>query len=103
MQQKSINEFYNANHTKTGKQSMCIPCYKAYFKAWRVARSEAQAKMVVQSKVCLDCGLEKPISQFGKRSISPDKHNVYCKPCWVIRCKIATTKANKKKRSNAGI
>lgn len=89
MTEKPVSEFYNANNNSTGKQYMCIVCYKAYFKAWRASRSEAKQSVDVQSKVCLDCKAEKPISQFGKRSSSLDKHNSYCKPCWRVRTKEA--------------
>lgn len=92
MQLKPLTDFYNDNSNKDGKQYMCIVCYKAYFKAWRASRSEAKQSVHVQSKVCFDCRSEKPISQFGKRSSSLDKHNSYCKECWRVRTKVAQRK-----------
>lgn len=78
--EKPLTEFNNSN--KYGKQSKCRQCYKAYFKAWAEARKAQKQQVVVQSKVCIKCHLEKPISQFGKRSINLDKKNDYCKSCW---------------------
>jgi hypothetical protein len=86
--EKQLNEFYDSNSSR-GKQYMCIPCYKAYFKAWREARTAKAQSVHVQSKVCNDCGLERPIGHFGKRSSSLDKHNSYCKDCWRVRTKAA--------------
>ena len=75
---------YNTSNGKYsgGFQNMCKICWVSYNKAYTEARKVAKAKVEVQSKVCLDCKLEKPSSQFGKRSISLDKLNSYCKPCW---------------------
>ncbi len=98
--EKPISEYYNANNTKYGKQGMCIPCYKAYFKAWRASRNDKPQSVHVDSKVCLDCGLERPISQFGKKSTSLDKHNIYCKECWRQRCKGAQRKYYARKKAN---
>lgn len=95
--EKPITEFYVANHTISGRQSMCIPCYKAYFKQWREQRKEAKAIENPQSKVCQDCGLEKPVSQFGKRSTSKDKLMYVCKPCWRIQTRNALKRHYRKK------
>jgi len=101
MQDKLVTEFYNANNNKRGTQYMCIECYKTYFKSWREIRTEKPQSQYPQSKRCLDCKRDKPISQFGKRSSSLDKHNQYCKPCWNIRTKIAQKKSRAKKLNNA--
>ena len=95
-QEKPLTEFNNANKG-TSKQSMCKTCYKAYFKAWRLARKAQPQAVVVQAKTCYDCGLEKPISQFGKRAISLDKKNDYCKECWVSRVRKSQRKARENK------
>jgi hypothetical protein len=93
-QDKSYTEFNTDNKTRgDGFQGYCKPCQSAYYKAYNAARTDAQAKVEVQSKVCLDCHLEKPISQFGRREISLDKHNSYCKPCWRLRSRKAIRKA----------
>lgn len=99
--EKMLSEFNELAHTKDGKQAMCKACYKVYLKAWADRRKDAKAQLVVDAKVCLDCGLKKPISQFGKKSVSLDKHNEYCKPCWKQRNLVAQRKFQAKKRSNA--
>ena len=96
-----LSEFNELAHTKDGKQAMCKACYKVYLKAWADRRKDAKAQLVVDAKVCLDCALKKPISQFGKKSVSLDKHNEYCKPCWKQRNLVAQRKFQAKKRSNA--
>ena len=96
---KVITEFNFSNRKYgDGRSSYCRQCQSAYYKAYNAARKAAHAKYDRQSKVCRDCKAEKPISQFGKRSISPDKHNIYCKPCWRHRVAIASRKM---KQSNA--
>lgn len=87
--EKPLLEFNNSSTSKDGKQYTCKACNSAYHKAYTAHRKAQKATVVVQSKVCRDCGLEKPIGAFGKRSQSLDKHNIYCKPCWKIRCKKA--------------
>lgn len=85
--EKAIIEFNLSSKTKDGRQYTCKDCNSAYHKAYTAHRSSLKQQIVVQSKVCRDCGLEKPIGAFGKREQSLDKHNIYCKPCWRIRCK----------------
>jgi len=72
---------------KQGKllQAWCRECYSAYYKAYNEVLKASEAKFYVESKVCRDCGLQKPRSQFGKREVSPDKLSTYCKPCWRVR------------------
>jgi hypothetical protein len=101
--EKPISEYYNLEKAKDGKQSMCIVCYKAYFKAWRESRKAQPAKVDGTSKVCLHCRLEKPYSQFGKRSTNKDKKMEYCKECWNNMGKIATKKYNKKRLNSESV
>lgn len=98
-QLKPVTEF-NLGKLKYGDgfQNNCKPCQSAYYKAYNASRKAAQPKVVPQSKICRDCHSEKPISQFGKRSVSPDKHNIYCKPCWKNRVAISYRKF----KSNGG-
>jgi RNase P subunit RPR2 len=98
--EKMLSDFNDLAHTKDGKQAMCKECYKVYLKAWAARRKEANAKVVHDNKVCLDCGLKKPISQFGKKSVNLDKHNEYCKPCWKQRNLVAQRKFQAKLRLN---
>jgi len=89
--EKEITDFNLSNRKYgDGRSSYCRECQSTYYKAYNEARKAAQPKVVLMFKTCRDCGSEKPISQFGKRSLSLDKHNIYCKPCWKQRCKVAT-------------
>jgi hypothetical protein len=96
--EKPVTEYSTDKKSSDGFFSYCKQCQSAYMKAYMASRSEAKQSVVHQSKVCYDCGLEKPISQFGKKSTSLDKHNVYCKRCWYLRCKKSMEKANAKNR-----
>lgn len=80
---KDSSEFNksNKNH-KDGLFPHCKACQSTYYKAYNAARKAAGPRVTYQYKICRDCGLERPISQFGKKSTSLDKHNIYCKPCW---------------------
>ena len=91
--EKPVIEF-SVNNRKygDGRSSYCKVCQAAYYKTYNAARKDAQPKYDRQSKKCRDCALDKPISQFGKRSNSPDKHNIYCKPCWRQRVYISIRK-----------
>jgi protein-arginine kinase activator protein McsA len=98
--EKAVTEYSLSKATKDGFQHICKECYKTISKAFAASRSEAKQSIHVQSKVCLDCGLDKPSSQFGKRSTSLDKLNSYCKPCWYSRVK---TSIRKKKLNDKGL
>lgn len=95
MQEKTVDQYNNSNTIGLGKQYTCRDCSKAYFKAWSASRIDKKQSEYPNSKTCRDCGLEKPISQFGKRSLSLDKHNIYCKPCWLVRCNKSKRKASR--------
>lgn len=102
-QEKPLTEYYNSSYQRDGKQNNCIPCYKQYYKKWVENRNESAQTAFPQSKVCLDCRVERPISQFGKRKTSKDKKMSYCKDCWLIRTRNALAKHYQKKvRANGG-
>lgn len=102
-QMKPISEFYNSSRHALGKQSHCKACYKVYFDNWRTMRQQAPQTEFPQSKVCLDCGVERPISQFGKRSASKDKKMSVCKDCWRIQTRNALARHYQKKvKANNG-
>jgi hypothetical protein len=88
-QTKPLDDFYNFKKNSDGKQQYCKECQKAISKAYAAYRKALDKQVEVNSKVCLDCGLEKPSSQFGKKSFNLDKLNDYCKPCWSVRIKAA--------------
>lgn len=80
--EKSYSEF-NTDNKKYGDgfQGYCRSCTRAYYKAYNTRRKAEKQTVWVDSKTCRDCGLKKPISQFGVKNNNPDKHNIYCKPC----------------------
>ena len=82
---KPADEFYKNKRAKDGLTDRCRTCQSAYYKGYNASRKAAQPRYEVKSKVCRTCGLEKPISQFGKKTTSLDKYNIYCKPCWRTR------------------
>jgi hypothetical protein len=100
--EKSVIEFNVTNQKYgDGRSSYCKPCQSAYYKAYNQARKAAHAKYDVQYKKCRSCALEKPISQFGKKSTSLDKHNIYCNPCWRRMVLIASRKMNNAKKTQS--
>jgi hypothetical protein len=96
--EKPVTEFHMDKRSKDGFQAYCRSCAKAYFKAWMDNMKASGESIHVESKVCGDCSLEKPRSQFGRHSTRKDKLNSYCKPCWRIRCAKAIRKFNEKKK-----
>lgn len=96
--EKEANEFYKHKSSKDRLQATCKVCQSAHSKAYMRSRSNADQTVQVDAKVCLDCGLKKPISQFGKKSTSLDKHLSYCKPCWRDRSLEAMRKVYAKRR-----
>jgi hypothetical protein len=85
-----MSEFWNTKTSKDGKQIYCIECSKTINKDQRKRMKEAPQLIKRTFKTCNMCDSAKPISQFGKNSITPDKHMNTCKPCWtryIIRIK----------------
>ena len=85
-EEKPFTKYHKNKNSVDGYGYVCKSCTSAYYKGYNASRKAANQQVVLQSKTCRDCGLEKPISQFGKKNNVPDKHNIYCKPCWRIRC-----------------
>src|SRR5260221_13961705 len=40
------------------------------------------------NKKCSCCGTIKPLNQFRSRTSSPDGKDIYCKPCYRIKCRL---------------
>jgi len=80
--EKTLDDFHKSKKNSDGYVFRCKSCVSAYYKGYNASRKAAHARVDIKSKVCRDCNLEKPPSQFGKRATSLDKHNIYCKPCW---------------------
>lgn len=99
-QDKVITDYFVFNKAKDGRQSMCIVCYKQYFKGWRLSRTQAPATEFPNSKTCSHCHLEKPVSQFGRRSVSKDKLHYLCKLCQRIDNRKALKRYMENKRND---
>ncbi len=79
---KQLNDFGTFKRAKDGKQSWCKSCMKQVMRE-RYERIASQKPLEApQSKVCLGCKRELPVSQFGARRASLDHLQQYCKPCW---------------------
>jgi hypothetical protein len=91
---KPFSEYHNLKRAKDGLAYYCKSCVKAQFKKYHDAIKIAEPAFIPTAKTCLDCKLEKPISQFGKKSSALDKHQKYCKPCWRVRTYKAIRKMN---------
>lgn len=96
-EEKPLSEYYKNAKAADGHAFRCKVCTSIYYKGYNASRKVAKARVEVKSKVCRECHLEKPISQFGRKETSLDKHQIYCKPCWRIRC----AKAMRKMYTNA--
>ena len=83
-EEKLYSEFNKSKKMEDGYQFYCRSCQSALYKAYAAVKKHEPASVEAQPKVCTHCGLKKPPSQFGKRSMSRDKLNYYCKPCWRI-------------------
>lgn len=70
----------NANGVM-GLQAVCRSCTSEYTQLYKEKRKKEGVKKYVDSKVCARCHMEKPRSQYGKRTVSPDGLAVYCKSC----------------------
>jgi len=80
-EQKPFAEFNKNKAGVHGLQARCRPCTSQYTQEYKEKRKQEGVKKVVQSKVCARCNIEKPRSQYNKRTVSIDGLNVYCKPC----------------------
>jgi hypothetical protein len=89
---KPLSEYYKNSKAADGYTFRCKVCTSSYYKGYNASRKAANARVDIKSKVCRECGLEKPVSQFGRKETSLDKYNIYCKPCWRIRCAKAMRK-----------
>lgn len=84
--------FSRNQKSKDYLQNYCKPCAREYFREYTQKRKDEGPLVDVQSKVCVSCNIEKPRSQFGKRTVSKDGLNNYCKPCWIRYLKKWKTK-----------
>lgn len=100
--EKPLTEYHTSKRAKDGKQNNCKICQTEYFKKWREVRKESPQSEFPQSKVCSECRVERPISQFGNRSDKKDKKMPTCKDCWRILTKNAVRRLNNKRIKSLG-
>lgn len=74
----------------------------------RAARRRGIAKLLTNgptidraSKLCPECGSEKPIDDFGLDRYKPDGRRGYCKPCEVVRGRAYAVRNPERVRRNA--
>lgn len=80
---KHRDDFYRSKRTNSGLQVYCKQCNSELDKNKREWRKEHGPTIQRDSKICARCQSQKPKSQFGRRTDSPDGMMSYCKPCWV--------------------
>jgi len=90
---KETDQYYPNKYQSDKLEVYCKPCCSERHKEKSEVRRNEPAKVILTSKVCLICNIEKPVSQFGKNTQRRDKYHSYCKPCWVIYVKKAQRKA----------
>lgn len=67
--EKPVAEFYPTKRRGVvGRKSECKECSKALMRAWK-AKQPKKRKPVVDRKKCTRCGLEKDLSEFGRRKL----------------------------------
>lgn len=79
--QKDGAEFNKDRNGTLGLQAVCRSCTSLYSQAYKEKRKKEGPVRYVDYKVCARCHMERPRSQFGKRTLSPDGLGYYCKPC----------------------
>lgn len=94
---KHVSEFHNEPNTSDGKNCRCISCRLAYMRArsqdpvgkeqMRVVKKRARQKnislpkVMVETKFCTKCNIEKHATEFGKRCDTIDGLSWHCKEC----------------------
>lgn len=95
--EKLFSEFNAMKKSPDGLQYVCRACQSKYVSKWQQERKAENASEFPTKKLCPDCGLEKPVSQFGKRSLAKDKLMHVCLPCWRITTKKAQLRMKQRK------
>jgi 5-methylcytosine-specific restriction endonuclease McrA len=75
--EKPLDAFSKANTRKIGYKAQCKACSTLYNRS----RKTAINPIVVSSKVCTQCHIEKPLDAFHKYAKSTDGHRGECKEC----------------------
>lgn len=95
--EKLLSEFNVMKKSPDGLQYICRACQSKYVSKWQNERKAENQSEFPTKKKCQDCGLEKPVSQFGKRSLAKDKLMHVCLPCWRVYVKNAQSRMRQRK------
>ena len=98
---KPLSEFYKRKERKSGYNSWCIDCCKdRYVKKQypKPVRQRNYKDNKIGFKFCRSCGIEKPISEFYKKSSAKDGLDYRCKDC--VNEKYNTTHPNVKHKEH---
>lgn len=83
-QTKEISAFNKNRHDRTGYECWCRECFNGDRRAKNAARREANIDSHVvnhNGKICPECGVRKPLSEFYKNIKRPHGVDPYCKSC----------------------
>lgn len=94
---RPMTDYNYSSQKKDLRQNICKDCFKVYYSEWADKRKAAPQTEFPQSKTCQECGIERPISQFGKRSTAKDKKMSICKDCWRIVTRNALARHHQRK------
>jgi 5-methylcytosine-specific restriction endonuclease McrA len=80
---KPVSEFHKNKSDPSGIARRCKVCKRAEHDARYAARLQCYSP--VTHKVCRDCGVEKPASEFGRQTAARDGLTSYCNACNRLR------------------
>ena len=76
---KNVSEFNNSSISKDGFMSKCKLCCNEYNKS--LVEKRKKTIVVPEKKICKECNVEKPASQFNALSARSDGKSQYCQDC----------------------
>lgn len=80
---KIFSEFYHSKRDKYGYKHSCKKCQAVEAKLW--AENRKANILILKSKTCSDCNLEKDVCKFIKSQKSKDGYNPCCQECLAIK------------------
>ena len=78
---KPFREFNRHSNKRDGLQPKCRQCTSEYTQLYKERRKAEGVLIMVGSKICSRCNMEKPRSSYTKRTVCKDGLNVYCRTC----------------------
>ena len=98
---KPFKKFYSSVVTRDRFTKCCHDCLVNFFDMRASSNrppNKAEQAVLRGKKACSDCGEVKKLSEFHKHMKSPDGHQVYCKPCQIIKNKQSKVKTDLMKK-----